>query len=351
MMDREELIQFVEQLLLTHSPSGCEGEIDDLLLPRFREHLDEVSQDRAGNIIGVLRGESSDEPLGIVTHKDELGMIVKRVLPDGKVKLETTSSAQPWIYGEGPVDLLGDNEIVQAVLSFGARHVSQESVGVHAGKDGRQPTWQAVWASTGLSANELSARGVQIGTPAVIGRHQKNPIRIADCIGGYGLDCKGSLGVLVAVMAEVRGKRPKRDVYFVATGREEIGVVGGCYVARKLGLEHAVAIEVGPVAMEYETRNNGSPILLYRDVGSLYDQAGNRCLLAAAESLDIPMQRAVLSSFGSDASFPLKYGLLARGNCICFPTENTHGYELASMSGIYNTARVLARFIEMECEQ
>ncbi len=190
-MDRQELIALLETLLMTHSPSGHEGEIDEVLRPRFERLLTDVRQDRAGNIIGLLKGESSDAPLGIVTHKDELGMIVKRVLPDGKVKLDTTSSAQPWIYGEGPVDLLGDEAIVQGVLSFGARHVSAESSGVHAGKDGRQPAWPQVWVSTGLSKDELEAKGVQIGAPAVIGRHRKPPIHIGDCIGAYGLDCKG----------------------------------------------------------------------------------------------------------------------------------------------------------------
>lgn len=350
MWDRSELIGFIEELLLTHSPTAHEGEIDEVLLPKFSEYLDEVRQDPAGNIIGLLRGASSDAPLGIVTHKDELGMIVKRVLPDGRVKLESTSSSQPWIYGEGPLDLLGDRALVQGVLSFGARHVTGESAGVHAGKDGRQPSWPAVWVSTGMSVEELADQGVQIGTPAVIGRHRKQPVHIGDCIGGYGLDCKGSLGIMVAAMAAMQGRRPRRDVYFVATSREEEGVVGGTYAMRTLGLEQAVALEVGPVAKEYETKNCGSPILLYRDASMLYDAAGNRALLAAAEALDIELQRAVIGSFGSDASFPAKYGFLPRPNCMCFPTENTHGYELASIAGIHNTARVLTQFLQMECE-
>ena len=98
-MERQELIALLETLLLTHSPSGHEGEIDEVLLPHFERLLTDVQQDSAGNIIGLPKGESSDAPLGIVTHKDELGMSVKRVLPDGKAKLRPTSSAQPGVYG------------------------------------------------------------------------------------------------------------------------------------------------------------------------------------------------------------------------------------------------------------
>ena len=350
MLDRETLLSLLDELLLTHSPSGHEHEIDRLLLPHFQRYMDEVRQDGAGNIIGLVRGESPGDALGLLTHKDELGMMVKRVLPDGKLKLETTSSAQPWIYGEGPVDVLGAKETVQGVLSFGARHVSSASSGVHAGKDGRLPSWEQVWVSTGLSRAELADRGVDIGTPAVIGRHRKTPTRIGECIGGYGLDCKGSLAILISVMAGLGGRRPKRDLYVVATAREEEGVIGGSYVARTLGLAHAVAVEVCPVAAEYETANCGRPVLLYKDAAGVYDSAGNRALVAAAASAGVDPQKAVLSSFGSDASLAVKYGQLPRGNCIGFPTENTHGYELASIAGIMNTARVLMRFVEMECD-
>ena len=348
MMDTAALLEFLERLLLTHSPTGCEAEIDAVLLPAFQEHLDEVWQDPAGSIVGVRRGASSQAPLGLLTHKDELGMVVKRVLPDGRLRLETTSSAQPWIYGEGPVDLLGERGIVPGVLSFGSRHVGPESAGKHAGKDGRVPSWQAAWVSTGLSKEDLAARGVHVGCPAVIGRHRKPPMRMGDFIAGYGLDCKGALAALVTVMRALAGRQPARDVYFVATTREEEGVIGGSYACRTLGIEHAVAVEVGPVAGEYDTENSPDPILLYKDAGAVYDAAGNRALLAAAASLGIHIQRAVVSSFGSDASFAMKHGHLARANCICFPTENTHGYELACVPGIVNTARVLTRFMEME---
>ncbi len=350
-IDREEFLQFLETLLLTHSPSGHEEEMDAALTPVWREYADEAYQDGFGNLIAVRRGETRGRPLALVTHKDELGMIVKRMLPDGRLKLVSTSSAQPWIYGEGPVDVLGEKEIVEGVLSFGSRHVSAESRGVHAGKDGQLPGWPQVWVSTGRSEAELRRLGVDVGTPAVIGRRRKSPARIADCIGGYGLDCKGALAILREVMKATQGRKLKRDLYFIAAAREEEGALGGKFAARELGVFHVVAVEIAPAAEEYQTRNDERPVLLYKDGVCLYSEAGNRQLLAAALDAGVEMQRAVLSSFGSDASLPMKSGFVARSNCLCFPTENTHGYELACVSAMLNTARVLIRFIERECAQ
>ncbi|MBI3923232.1 MAG: M42 family peptidase, partial [Armatimonadetes bacterium] len=90
------------------------------------------------------------------------------------------------------------------------------------------------------------------------------------------------------------------------------------------------------------------PILLYMDGIAQYDDAGNRSLLSAAGNLGIELQKAVITSFGSDASFPFKQGFLPRANCICYPTENTHGYEVSSLGGIENTMKVLTRFVETE---
>lgn len=336
-------------MLLTHSPSGLEEEMDRLILPRLRELSDECWQDDAGNIVAVRKGNADTPSLGIVTHKDELGLIVKRIEEDGKVRLESTSSARPWIYGEGPIDLLGEEGIVTGVLSFGSRHVGEESNALHPGRDGNAPKWINCWVSTGLTKAQLADRGIFTGTKAVIGRQRKTPLLMGDSIGGYALDCKAAVAIVLGVMAAIRNVSLSRTVHFIITSKEEPGVLGGLFAARTLQLQHLIAVEVGPVAAEYQTKNCERPMLLYQDVGAQYDEAGNRALLAAAQDLGVEVQRAVLSSFGSDASFPFKQGLVPRANCICYPTENTHGYEVSSLSGIENVMRVLTRFVENEC--
>ncbi|MBM4049327.1 MAG: M42 family metallopeptidase, partial [Planctomycetes bacterium] len=180
---------------------------------------------------------------------------------------------------------------------------------------------------------------------AVIGRDRKRVLVLGDYVCTYALDCKGSLAVMLNVMEGLRGRKLDRDVYFCAFSREETGALGGCYAARTLPCEHIIAIEVGPVAREYQTQNCEKPILLYQDAMGVYDEDGNTELAKAAESAGVDVQRAVLATFGSDASVSARYGQLARANCICFPTENTHGYEIASLSGIENTAKVLLAYL------
>ncbi|MHC5722338.1 MAG: M42 family peptidase, partial [Nostoc sp.] len=83
----------------------------------------------------------------------------------------------PWVYGEGVVDLLGDNETISGILSFGSRHVSHESPQkVH--QEDTTVKWENAWIETKLTSAELEAAGIRPGTRMVIGKHRKHPIRL-----------------------------------------------------------------------------------------------------------------------------------------------------------------------------
>jgi putative aminopeptidase FrvX len=284
--------------------------------------------------------------VGITGHKDEIGMIVKRVEPTGRLSVRNVGGAQPWVYGEGVVDLLGDREIVSGILSFGTRHVSDESAH-HLFRSTPVP-WSGAWIETKLTLPQLEAKGVHIGTKAVVGRQRKRPFRLGDYLCSYALDCKVAAAILVYLLDEFREEPPARETYLIATSQEETGIQGAAYFARTHDLDTYIAIEVGPVAAEYQTVNDACPILLYQDAMSLYTESLVRDLAAAGQRVDIDVQYACVSGFGSDASYTYRYGHVPKAACIGYPTENTHGYEIAHVEGMENTARLLAEYLRQE---
>lgn len=122
----EKLFNEIEELVLHHSPSGVEQEVDELLLNRFAALGRETCQDAAGNVIAKVPSESR-RAIAITAHKDEIGALVKAVRSDGRLEVRKLGGAFPWVYGEGVVDLLGDHACISGILSFGSRHVSHES--------------------------------------------------------------------------------------------------------------------------------------------------------------------------------------------------------------------------------
>ena len=116
---------------------------------------------------------------------------------------------------------------------------------------------------------------VHIGSKAVIGRHRKRPFRLGEYLCGYGLDCKVGVAVLLDVLDRLGGVTPSRDVYALFSAAEETGVQGAAWGVHQLPLETLIALEVGPVAPEYQIENGDDPVVLYRDAAALYSEPVN----------------------------------------------------------------------------
>lgn len=178
----DRFFEAIAQLVMLHSPSGVEGEVNRYLLDRLKALGVEHWQDSADNIVVRIAGpEGCTESLAITAHKDEIGGIVKRLEPAGRLSVRALGGAYPWVYGEGIVDLLGDHATISGVLSFGSRHVSHESP-QKVQQTGRAVEWPDAWVETKLSEHELAAAGVRPGTRMVVGKHRKRPFRMGDYV-------------------------------------------------------------------------------------------------------------------------------------------------------------------------
>lgn len=343
-LDSDRLFHTIEELVLHHSPSGAEEEINQLLLSRFASLGVKVWQDRADNIIAQIPGRNPGA-IAITAHKDEIGAIVKSLGEDGQVEVRKLGGSFPWVYGEGVVDLLGDNATISGILSFGSRHVSHESPQKVQQED-TPVKWEDAWIETKCTDEELAAAGIRPGTRMVIGKHRKRPVRLKDHIASYTLDNKASVAILLALAENLQ--QPAVDVYLVASAKEEVGAIGALYFSQQQRLDAIIALEVCPLSSEYPIESGDSPVILSQDSYGIYDEGLNGQLRQVAEKLDMPVQLATLSQFGSDASIAMKFGHVARAACLAFPTQNTHGYEIAHLGAIANCIQLLHSFCETE---
>lgn len=347
-LNYDQLFSAIEALVLHHSPSGAEQEIDQLLMSRFRALGVEAWQDRAGNAIAKIPGQNSERAIAITAHKDEIGGIVKTVGEQGRLHVRKLGGSFPWVYGEGVVDLLGDHQLIHGILSFGSRHVSHESP-QKVQQENVPVCWEEAWVETKCTALELQAAGVRPGTRMVVGKHRKRPLRLKDYIASYTLDNKASVAILLALAEQLR--TPVVDTYLVASAKEEVGAIGALYFTQNQRLDALIALEICPLSSEYPIEDGVAPVLLSQDGYGLYDEGLNWELRQAAESIGIPLQLAIISGFGSDASIAMKLGHVARGACLSFPTQNTHGYEIAHLGAISNCIYLLETYCQTQFDQ
>lgn len=344
-LDYNQLFKTIEELVLHHSPSGAEGEIDQLLMSQFQALGVEAWQDRAGNVIAKIPGRDSQRAIAITGHKDEIGAIVKTVGNNGCVEVRKLGGAFPWVYGEGVVDLLGDKQTISGILSFGSRHVSHESPQKVQQEDA-PVRWEDAWVETKCTTEELEEAGVRPGTRMVVGKHRKRPIRLKDYIASYTLDNKASVAILLALAEQL--KTPVVDTYLVASAKEEVGAIGALYFTQNQCLDALIALEICPLSSEYPIQAGEAPVLLSQDGYGIYDEGLNWELRQAAQACGVPLQLAAISGFGSDASIAMKFGHVARAACLSFPTQNTHGYEIAHLGAIANCIHLLNAYCQTE---
>ena len=337
----DRLFDKIQELVLCHSPSGMETEIDRVLLKQFEALNVDTWQDRAGNVIAKIQGQNSERAVAITAHKDEIGMIIKSIDLDGCLQVRRLGGSFPWVYGEGVVDILGDNRVISGILSFGSRHVSHESP-QKAQQVDTPLFWEDAWVETKCSLSELTDLGVRPGTRVVIGKHRKQPFRLKDYIASYTLDNKASVTILLALAEKITN--PPVDVYLVASAKEEVGAIGALYFTQNQALDAAIALEICPLADEYPIESGVAPVLLSQDNYGVYDEFLNAEIRTAAAKAEVPLQLAVIDGFGSDASIAMKFGHVSRGACLSFPTQNTHGYEIAHLGAIANCIEILATY-------
>ena len=314
-----------------------------MLLQKFQALNVEAWLDAADNLVAKIPGRDSTKAIAITAHKDEIGAIVKTIDPSGRVEVRKLGGAFPWVYGEGVVDLLGDQQTISGILSFGSRHVSHESPQKSL-QENKPVTWEKAWIETKRTAAELAAAGVRPGTRMVIGKHRKQPFRMQDYIASYTLDNKASVAILLALAERV--KQPATDLYLVASAKEEVGAIGALYFSQRQPLDALIALEICPLSTEYSIADGVAPVLLSQDGYGLYDETLNAELRQAAERQQIELQLATISGFGSDGSIAMKNGHVPRAACLSFPTQNTHGYEIAHLGAMLNCLEVLVAYCE-----
>jgi len=207
-----------------------------------------------------------------------------------------------------------------------------------------QLQWHHAWVETKLSSAELKAAGVRPGSRVVVGKHRKQPFRLGDYIASYTLDNKASVAILPALAEQL--PEPAVDVYLVASAKEEVGAIGALYFTQNQPLDALIALEICPLGKEFPIEGNQSPVLLSQDSYGIYDENLNWQLRQAGAMACIPLQLAVLSKFGSDASIAMKFGHVPRAACLAFPTENSHGYEIAHLGAIANCISLLKVYCE-----
>lgn len=298
--DRERLVDLLSRLSNAHGLSGYEGSIREIVRTELEGHVDELFEDRLGNLVAVRRGD--DFRVMLASHMDEIGLMVRFVEEKGFLRFAPIGGWYPPMLAGQRVWVHAGNGPVLGVLGTKPPHVMGE-------EEKKSPLKiEEMFIDVGArSADEVRDLGIAPGTPVTIDRQF---CRLAnDRVSGKAFDNRAGVALLIEVMRRVSSPS---TIYGVFTCQEEVGLKGAKTSSFALDPDCAIATDVTIPGDHPGVQLKDAPIEMGKGPVVSIADANGRGLLAHPAMLDwmretaaahgIPVQFEVGSGGTTDAS-------------------------------------------------
>jgi len=297
---RERLVRLLERLSNADGLSGYEGGVREVIREELAGHVDDLYEDRLGNLVAVKRGD--DFRVMIASHMDEIGFMVRHVEEKGFLRFAPIGGWFAPILPGQRVRLHGTKGPVLGVLGMKPPHVMED-------EERKKPLKiDEMFIDVGAaSADEARELGLGPGTPVTVDR--------AFCslangrVSGKAFDNRAGVALLVEVLRQAESPSTVLGVFTV---QEEVGLKGAKTSSYALDPDCAVATDVtvpgdhpGVQLRDAPVEMGKGPVVSIADAngrGIIAHPAMLDWLREAAEAQAIPVQFEVGSGGTTDAS-------------------------------------------------
>ncbi|MFO7845370.1 MAG: M42 family metallopeptidase [Balneolaceae bacterium] len=221
--------QFLEELLITPSPTGYESKGQQVWMKYMEGYSDKVESDPYGSAVARLETSADVMTVMLEAHADEIGMVVQHISDDGFIYLNKLGGSDSTIARAKRVYIYGKSGRVSGVIGNTAIHLQDKKNG-----GGKEPSWKDIYVDIGVSSKEEALEMVQIGNPVTYSDDVEflNDDRIV----ARALDNR--IGGFAVAQAMKRIKKHKKDlavnVIALNSVQEEVGGFG----ARMMSFRH-----------------------------------------------------------------------------------------------------------------
>lgn len=228
---------FLFRLLNTHSPTGFELRGQEVWAKEIGRFADSLENDAYGNTWATIKGKSG-RTLMLEAHIDEIGYMVKHVMPGGYIAVDRIGGSDVATARGRRVSIYGEKGHVPGIIGNIAIHIREC-------KDEKVPQVHELVVDVGAKdEKEVKALGIRVGNPIVysdgvteLGKH---------CITGRGIDNRLGGFIMAEVFQHLKksGKKPLWTIHAVNAVQEEIGGFGARMVAHRISPDAAVVFDV-----------------------------------------------------------------------------------------------------------
>ncbi len=279
----------LKELTQAWGVAGREKNVRAIVLRELEGYVDDCYVDNIGNVIAVKHGKGGGKKIMLSAHMDEIGMQVKKIESDGRIKCYSVG----WVWTSA---LYNDQVVFQnGVVGVVGCDGPVEEAKNQAGK---------LYIDIGTTSKEDTEKYVKVGDYCgFIGPwYELQNGRIS----AKTFDNRVGCFLLLEAAKLNKGEGPN-DIYYVFSVQEEVGCRGAQTAAYQVHPDIGISVDVTPdhaYPCDLEGCNavgEGISVTL-GDPSAMLDEDLVNEMLACCEENDIKYQRGVMDRGGTDAS-------------------------------------------------
>ena len=328
---RTRLRALLMELMLIPGLSGHEDRVRRRLTREMTALGLATRTDRVGNLIVTAAGDPSRPSAMLFTHMDQLGLIVRKIEPDGFVRVERLGGVpERALASQQVLFCIGEGQDLPGIIANKSHHATG------ADEKYRVVPHAELYVDAGFaSAADARAAGIEIGTPIV---YAPRAIALAcERIGGTSVDDRAGCAVLVQAAKALAPRSDRPTVHFVFSVQEEFNLRGALVAAQALQPDIAIqldlmlATDTPDMAPRGEVALGGGPAMSLYSFhgrgtlnGTLPHPALVKLFERCAKTEGLVLQRSAQVGVLTDSSYVQLVGQGVASIDVGFPCRYTH---------------------------
>lgn len=339
------LVDVLEKLSNACGVAGREEEVRVLMKELLKPHVDEIKEDKLGNIIGIKKGKKNAPTVMLAAHMDEIGLMVKIITKEGFLKFSKIGGIDDRILIAQKVIVHTSKGPIRGVIGAKPPHILKE--------EERKKVVEAdkLFIDVGATSKEDGQKmGVRIGDPVSF---DIQFTRVGnDAVVGKAFDDRVGCVALIEILKRLQ--EIECTIYAVGTIQEEVGLRGATVAAFQLHPDVGMALDVtvagdtpGVQEAEAPIKMRKGPAITVTDSGLITHPKVLKWLIDAAEQSKVPYQLETGLSGTTDAA---RISLSREGvpsGVISIPTRYIHSpASLLSLNDLEKTVKLMVTAIK-----
>lgn len=339
------MIDLLRKLTAAYGVSGTENEISNIISSLISPWVDEIRKDKLGNLICIKRikpllnsgSDGSSTKIMFASHMDSIGIISTFADENGFIRFSNVGWVSQYF-------ALGQRVKFENGVS-GVIFYEQEIENM------KELKLSKMFIDVGAKSRDEALKMVPVGTTGIITSDflvQKDAV-----ISNY-LDNRAGCAVLIEtarLISENAGNiNEEREIYYVFTVQEELGLRGAGPAAFGLSPDYAIAVDVTdtgdiPGCPPMEVKMGAGPAIKIKDKSIICHPYIKERLKAVCEVNSFPYQLEIMEDGGTDAgAIHMSAGGIVTGG-LSIPTRYIHSpQEMCSINDLQNAALILSKF-------